>query len=79
MISIVLEGGIVQSVITDDPAQVGRTIAVIDYDTDGALDDDDKIAQITQGGGHLADAYYGVFQVEYCPLIRLVPELVDHV
>ncbi len=79
MISVVLEGGIVQSVITDDKAHVGRLIAIIDYDTDGASEDDDKIAKIEQVDGALRDAYYGVFEVEYVPMIHLAPEESENV
>jgi len=37
MIYIVMDGGLVQDVITDDPkADSGETVAVIDYDVEGA-------------------------------------------
>ncbi len=52
MIAIVCEGGLVQAVVTDDPAQVGMKVLVIDYDTEGA----DEITCVRQEDGEDADA-----------------------
>lgn len=38
--AVVLSGGLVQDIITDDPKEVGTEFIVIDYDTDGADDSD---------------------------------------
>jgi hypothetical protein len=49
-----LEGGLVQSVVSDDPAMIGKRFVVIDYDTEGA--DIDECSMIEQGDGTMADA-----------------------
>lgn len=56
-VAVVLEGGLVQSVITDNPHLVGMGFDVIDYDTDGA--DQDDIAKIRQGDGSESEAVIG--------------------
>lgn len=40
MITITLEGGLVQGVYSDDPAVVGREVIVNDYDKDGCPDEE---------------------------------------
>jgi len=62
--AVILEGGLVQCVVSNDPALIGVQFAVIDYDTEGA--DDDEISRIPQGGAHtgeLADACYRVDEI----------------
>lgn len=54
MIVIAVEGGLVQSVSSDDPAQVGKVVVVVDYDAEGA--DAEEIEQIPQGEGGTSDA-----------------------
>ena len=54
MICIVLEGGLVQSVSSDDPAEQGKQVVVIDYDAEGA--DPEEIQQVPQGDGETADS-----------------------
>jgi ParB-like chromosome segregation protein Spo0J len=49
-IAIVLEGGMIQSVITDDPSLRDVDVMVIDYDTDGA--DEQSIIHVPQPDGH---------------------------
>jgi hypothetical protein len=48
---VFIEGGLVQEVISDSPVN----FAVVDYDIEGA--DDDDIADIPQGDGTTAEAY----------------------
>ena len=49
-----VEGGLVQAVVSDDPAMIGKRFVVIDYDTEGA--DTDECSMIEQGDGTMADA-----------------------
>jgi hypothetical protein len=51
---IVLDGGLVQGV-TGTGGLVGCKVTVIDYDTDGA--DEDETTQVDQGDGSVADAF----------------------
>lgn len=50
---ICLQGGIVNDILGDAPVEV----AIVDYDTDGADPDDDKIVAIDQGDGFETDAF----------------------
>lgn len=52
-VAVVLEGGIVQSVVADRPEEI--EIAVIDYDADGC--DESEIARLTQPDGSTSDAW----------------------
>jgi hypothetical protein len=63
-IAVIVEGGIVQSVVTNDEALIGQKILIIDYDIDGC--DLDKITAIDQGDGTTVDAYVygGVTSIE---------------
>jgi hypothetical protein len=54
MIVITLEGGLVQSVSSDDPDLVGKAVTIIDYDAEGA--DPDEVERVPQGRGRTADA-----------------------
>ena len=36
MIYIVMEGGLVQDVVSDDESEIGQQFTVVDYDTEGA-------------------------------------------
>lgn len=47
MLNIILEGGLVQAVETDEPNLVGLVLNVIDLDAEGA--DDDDITPMTDG------------------------------
>ena len=47
MIVITIEGGLVQGVSSDDQELVGREVALIDYDAEGA--EDGEIHRIPQG------------------------------
>jgi len=60
MIAVVLEGGLVQAVITDDPARQGEEVMVIDRDIDGA--DDDEVTEIDGATGD--EAIVSVHEVE---------------
>lgn len=60
MVYVTIEGRIVQSVSTDDPAIVGIEYTIIDYDTEGAAPDElgavkqpdgQTIPAFTNGGG----------------------------
>ncbi|BAU49607.1 hypothetical protein SVA_3059 [Sulfurifustis variabilis] len=52
-VAVVLEGGIVQSVVADRPEDI--EVAVIDYDADGC--DESEIARLTQPDGSTSDAW----------------------
>lgn len=56
-IAVILEGGLCQCVVSKSPLMVGRPYIVIDYDTDGADDDDDKIVDVEQADGSTSDAF----------------------
>jgi hypothetical protein len=52
VIAIALDGGVVQSVVSDDPRLQGIDVLVIDYDAEGAT----ELYQVRQtGAGHAAD------------------------
>jgi hypothetical protein len=53
-IAVVMEGGTVQSIVTDTPGLIGTRIMVIDYDTDQASDD--ETIQVPQENGGLSRA-----------------------
>ena len=61
MICIVLEGGLVQSVSSDDSAEQGKQVVVIDYDAEGA--DADEIEKVPQGRKETADAVISTHQI----------------
>lgn len=50
-IAVILDGGLVQCVVSDDPAEVGKEVQVIDYDTEGADFADDKLVVVPQNDG----------------------------
>ncbi len=50
MIVITIEGGLVQGVSSDDPAEVGKEIVVINYDADGA--EPGEVNKVPQGEGN---------------------------
>ena len=52
-ITVVLDGGLVQDVVSLDDRLVGLIYDVIDYDTDGAED----ITEIRQSDGSITDAF----------------------
>jgi len=54
MIMVVLEGGLVSAVVSDDPQQIGTRFCVVDYDIEGA--DDTALVAISQGDGGIAEA-----------------------
>jgi len=49
VIVIAMDGGLVQSVSTDDPRLAGEAVAIIDYDAEGA--DPDEVHLVPQGEG----------------------------
>jgi len=57
---IVVEGGVIQDVIADKPAAVGRVL-VIDYDTEGA--DAGDVVEVIQSGGDTSEALVSVYPV----------------
>ena len=54
MIVITIEGGLVQGVSSDDPAEQGKEVVVIDYDAEGA--DPEEGQKVPQGDGDTSDA-----------------------
>lgn len=61
MIVITVEGGLVQGVSSDDPAELGKEVVVIDYDAEGA--DPSEIHRIPQGEGDTEEATIGSHEV----------------
>lgn len=53
-VAIVLEGGIVQAIVSDQPEQVDVDFTVIDYDTDGV--DEAELVAVPQSDGYLSQA-----------------------
>ena len=54
MIAVVLEGGLVSAVVTDNAELLGTGVVIIDYDTEGA--DEDEITAVVQPDGKTSDA-----------------------
>ena len=54
MIAILLDGGLVTDVITDNPKTSGPEVLIIDYDIEGACEED--LTEIVAPGGHRAMA-----------------------
>lgn len=69
MIAVVLEGGLVQSIVSDEPALIGRSVLMIDYDTDGT--DEEDLVAVPQGEGRHSWAAYTHFAVIEAPRIDL--------
>lgn len=65
-IIVVLEGGIVQSVLA---AKSGVSVAVIDYDKNGSMDD---LIEIPQDGGKKATAFAAIHEPEVIDQARIV-------
>ena len=61
MIVITIEGGLVQGISSDDPAEQGKEVVVIDYDAEGA--DPEEIHQVPQGDGETAEATVSLQEV----------------
>jgi len=55
MIVVTIEGGLVRSISSDDPAEQGRQVVVIDYDAaEGA--EPEEVHKVPQGDGEAEDA-----------------------
>jgi len=64
-LAIVLDGGLVQAVVTDAPeAFKGVNTMIIDYDTDCPDQDDEPLGIIPQGDGKLVSAYICATSIE---------------
>lgn len=61
MIVVTLEGGLVQSVSSDEPDMVGKAVTIIDYDAEGA--DPGDVERVPQGRGKTADAIISMQEV----------------
>lgn len=59
-LAVILEGGMVQAIIGTG-AFLGMVVTVIDYDIDGA--DDDEVTEVEQGDGSVAGAYVAQWTV----------------
>lgn len=59
IIAVIVEGGIVQGIVTDNEDMVGMEFMVIDYDTDGATEQTIPIHQCDDKNTY-ADAYVGI-------------------
>jgi rhodanese-related sulfurtransferase len=57
---VVLEGGLCQTVVSDDPALIGKPYTVLDYDTEGA----DEVSRVLQNNGKYLDAVIGGGTIE---------------
>jgi len=67
MLIITCEGGLVQSVNSDDPALIGQEVVIVDYDAEGS----DDYVEIPQGDGTTADACINKTEV-YLAATRIV-------
>jgi hypothetical protein len=65
---VVMDGGMISAVVSDDNRLVGMPVDIIDYDTDGAEDED--LVAVHQGDGSSVDAYHCTMRVER-PTIRI--------
>ena len=54
MIVITIEGGVIQGVSSDDPAEQGKEVTIIDYDSEGV--EPEEIHKVPQGEGETEDA-----------------------
>lgn len=61
-IAVCLEGGIVQDVVTDSPALIGLTVVTIDYDAEGA--DEQEISHVRQSDGTTDVAVCGYWETD---------------
>ena len=61
MIVITIEGGLIQGISSDDPAEIGKEITIIDYDAEGA--DAEELRQVPQGDGETADGVVSTHEV----------------
>jgi len=52
MLIITCEGGLVQSVNSDDPTLIGQEVVIVDYDAEGS----DDYVEVPQGDGATSDA-----------------------
>lgn len=52
---VVMEGGLCQTVVSNDPAMIGKPYTTVDYDTEGS----DDVSQVLQSDGKHADACIG--------------------
>lgn len=55
-IAVVIDGGLLQDVITDDPSLEDVEVACIDYDTEGG--DEEDIVMVDQGSGVASEGAY---------------------
>ncbi|WP_224962785.1 hypothetical protein [Geomonas subterranea] len=55
-VAVVLEGGLVQSIVSNRPGEVDATFMVVDYDTKH-VDDDSDLFEVQQGDGTFAKAF----------------------
>lgn len=53
-VAVVLEGGVVQSIVSDRPDEVNADVVIIDYDTDGM--EDEYKSYVRQDSGTYAEA-----------------------
>lgn len=74
MLVITVEGGLVQSVSSDDPVEQGNEAVVIDYDAEGA--DPADVERIPQGDGDADDAVVSRMEVGilYAPIAEHLKE-----
>lgn len=65
-LAVVLQGGLVRSVVSDDPDCPVKTVTVIDYDTDdaGACTLRDRAKMVPQDDGSDAIAFVEVMPIE---------------
>jgi hypothetical protein len=76
-LAIVLDGGLVQCVVSDRPEMfAGLEVLTIDYDTDGA--DDDELSSVPQAGGTDEEAVVGWHDITQATInLRDITPLVD--
>ncbi len=62
MFTIVLEGGLVSSIISDDKNEIGMSIDILDYDVDGV--DEEEVVNVIQDDGKKERAIVNQIEVE---------------
>jgi hypothetical protein len=58
MLAIVVEGGIVQDIVTDEPELLNEPVVLIDYDTEGAYES--ELIRVPSDDARICDAYANV-------------------
>ena len=61
-IYVTVEGGLVTSVCTDEEMLIDHHVVIVDYDTEGA--DEDELSDVVQEDGEISEAFVRLDSVE---------------